>query len=32
MLSMQGKGVFYLDLFRKLNEHNVRYLLVGGPP
>ena len=27
---MKGKSVFYLDLFRKLDEHNVRYLLVGG--
>lgn len=27
---MKGKTVFYLDLFRKLDEHNVRYVLVGG--
>jgi len=27
---MKGKSVFYLDLFRKMDEHNVRYLLVGG--
>jgi hypothetical protein len=22
--------MFYLDLFRSLNDHQVRYLLVGG--
>lgn len=27
---MKGKFVFYLDLFRKLDELKVRYLLVGG--
>lgn len=27
---MEGKTVFYLDLFRALEKHEVRYLLVGG--
>lgn len=24
--------MFYLDLFRALDEHHVRYVLVGGRP